>query len=188
MATDKPKVIQLTCRSCKKSFETDVRPLLKYFDKEVSIPCPICQTGVKTLVNKELFINGEGNSDSTKIYVRNESYWVEESSGKLKSLSTIQLLPLMEGINCIGRKPDAQDGYNLIKVDTEDRLLSRSHCLIGVESKDGKWAYSIKDNKSSNGTYLNNEKLHEYDEVFLKNGDLIGIGTISFRFIVDSIG
>ncbi len=185
MATGKPKNISINCRGCKETFETEARPLLKYYEKEVSITCPNCQKGVKILVDKNLLTYGEVIADHTRIFIRNESQWVDDQYGKLMNLETKSELELKVGLNCIGRNPEFQPDCFSIKIDSEDKLISRSHCLVYVEKKNEKFAYSLKDFNSSNGTYLNQEKLHSFDEIYLKNGDLIRIGTSSFRFQIN---
>lgn len=58
-----------------------------------------------------------------------------------------------------------------------DNFVSKHHSEIIVDEGE----YFIKDLDSSNGTYINEEKIE--DVVKLKHGDRIGIGMIEFIFI-----
>ncbi len=61
---------------------------------------------------------------------------------------------------------------------TNDTNVSRQHFVI---TKDGN-GYYIKDNKSSNGTFLNDEKLEPYEEYVLKDNDKIKVMDDEFEF------
>jgi pSer/pThr/pTyr-binding forkhead associated (FHA) protein len=57
-----------------------------------------------------------------------------------------------------------------------DSFVSHEHALI-THYKRGFW---LTDLKSTNGTLHNNRRVA--DEVLLKNGDLIAVGAVTFRF------
>lgn len=59
----------------------------------------------------------------------------------------------------------------------KDPFVSKSHFLI-VEDEGN---YFLEDLKSSNGTYLNGERV--LDAVELRNGDMIKVGNIEFLFV-----
>lgn len=63
---------------------------------------------------------------------------------------------------------------------TNDHQVSREHIVITKE--DGK--YYIRDNKSSNGTMLNNEPMDPLVDYFLNNGDIINIMGDAIEFHV----
>ncbi len=54
--------------------------------------------------------------------------------------------------------------------------VSRQHAFIGVDEHGVK----IRDNESTNGTYVNDQKVHE---AYLRDGDLIKIGRSIFKFL-----
>lgn len=54
--------------------------------------------------------------------------------------------------------------------------VSRTHAMLRVEDA----GIKIRDNESTNGTYVNDHKIHE---AWLKDGDLIKIGRAIFKFL-----
>ena len=70
---------------------------------------------------------------------------------------------------CIGRGT-----FNDIVVGQES--VSRKHAFVIVDENGAK----IRDNESTNGTYVNDNKIHE---TYLRDGDLIKIGRSMFKFL-----
>lgn len=66
-----------------------------------------------------------------------------------------------------------------------DELVSKQHAeIIASELESGQgFEYVIKDCESTNGTFVNDEKI---DEHTLQNGDVIRIGVNHFRFVDDA--
>jgi len=96
--------------------------------------------------------------------------------------SVLDMLPRLEAIDwpLIGRsfyldKPVVSIG-RLVEHDIclEDPFVSRYHCVI--RNEDGQ--YVIEDLKSTNGTFINGERVNVYP---LEEGDLIRIGTSRFE-------
>lgn len=89
-----------------------------------------------------------------------------------------QTLPLQMGQNIIGRKSVSKPA-NLM-IETEDKYMSRNHCIIEVLAKVlGGYDYLISDIGSTNGTFINADdqnRLKEGDEYYLKDGDTIQAG------------
>jgi len=75
---------------------------------------------------------------------------------------------LHEGVNTVGRGFD-----NTIIVEDEARSLSRHHAEIIVRNH----TVIVRDLKSSNGTYVNDQKISEQA---LKIGDTVRFGSVSF--------
>ncbi len=84
--------------------------------------------------------------------------------------SSAPVAELQDGKLTIGRHPD----NNLV---LKDERASRRHCVI---EKNGD-TYILRDLKSSNGTYVNKEKITEKQ---IKSGDVIQIGTTALQFVV----
>lgn len=77
---------------------------------------------------------------------------------------------LYEGRNIIGRSEDCQAVIN-------DRTVSGEHAIILFRA--GK--FSIRDNQSTQGTYVNNEDI-ELDTRYLNDGDIIRLGKTTLLF------
>ena len=71
-------------------------------------------------------------------------------------------------------------------ITINDELVSKQHAeIIASESESGEgFEYVIKDCGSTNGTFVNDEKIDEYT---LKNDDVIRIGVNHFRFVICQI-
>jgi len=87
-------------------------------------------------------------------------------------------LRLENRVSHIGRGSDNDITIN-------DELVSKEHAEIKAkESDDGQgYDYFIKDKESTNGTYVNDNKI---DEQLLKHEDVIRIGVNHFRFVDDA--
>ena len=70
-------------------------------------------------------------------------------------------------------------------ITINDELVSKNHAEIeAMESDSGQgYEYFIRDCESTNGTYVNDEKI---DERPLKHEDVIRIGVNHFRFVDDA--
>lgn len=71
-----------------------------------------------------------------------------------------------------------RDDSNDISLD--DELVSKEHAVIEVLATEDKVDFLIQDLKSTNHTFVNDEPIDLHK---LKDGDLIRIGMIDFRFI-----
>ena len=70
-------------------------------------------------------------------------------------------------------------------ITINDELVSKKHAEIEArENSDGKgFTYFIKDCNSTNGTFVNDEKIDQHQ---LKNEDIVRIGINHFRFVDDA--
>ena len=91
------------------------------------------------------------------------------NAGENNSLKNGGVIPLQNGAT-IGRKSD-----NMIILN--DEYVSNHHAKIYIKNTD----YYLQDLKSTNGTYLNSDKVTE--QIMLEKGDLIEIGTSQFKVI-----
>jgi pSer/pThr/pTyr-binding forkhead associated (FHA) protein len=78
-------------------------------------------------------------------------------------------IPLPGTLFIIGRDP-------LCHLRPHSSLVSRRHCAIACWGE----RVLIRDLKSANGTFLNNEKITRQIEV--QNGDVLGVGDLTFSF------
>jgi predicted component of type VI protein secretion system len=86
----------------------------------------------------------------------------------IRGRSAAQAIRLSDGITTIGRHSDCQLRVNSSQV-------SRKHCQIFEK----KGLLLVKDLGSSNGTYVNGEKIDE--QRVLEPGDELGVGQVKFR-------
>lgn len=77
----------------------------------------------------------------------------------------------------IGREPSST-------LVLEDALCSRNHALIVYFTDQGTVQYQITDLSSSNGTFVNGQKLTPNQQLWLTSGNIIRIGTQEWTFEV----
>ncbi|WP_409228877.1 FHA domain-containing protein [Gudongella sp. SC589] len=109
--------------------------------------------------------------------IRNVDYGNLDSGAYLKLLNRIDSLPYnlsdsypVEAELTLGRQKD-----NTIQI--KDPYISKRHFRIIKDEEE----FFLEDLGSSNGTYLNGEKIH--DVVRIGKGDIIKVGELEFIFI-----
>ena len=86
-----------------------------------------------------------------------------------------QVLPLKLGDNLIGRRNKGTEVD--IPIETNDPSMDRRHCYINVSrNKRGEIIYTLRDNNSLCGTFLNNDILGSKDRVRISDGAIITLG------------
>lgn len=109
-----------------------------------------------------------------------------EDGGTLGSICVIenvfgykQVFPLAEGDNIIGRR--CVGNTITVPIETSDMSMDRRHCIIHVKrDKQGKLTYTLRDNPSLTGTFLQNELLGDKDRVRIEDGAVVTIGATTF--------
>ena len=86
-------------------------------------------------------------------------------------------LPINKQKMTIGR-----DSANDISLD--DELVSKTHASLEVMITDDNVEYFIQDLNSTNHTFVNDEPVNLHK---LRDGDMIRIGMIDFRFVSQSV-
>lgn len=81
---------------------------------------------------------------------------------------------IFEGRNNIGRDMDCNITIN-------DQMMSGKHAVLLFRVVNGKNKYSLKDNQSSHGTFINGEDI-ELDARYLEDGDVITMGETKLLF------
>ena len=79
-----------------------------------------------------------------------------------------------------------RDTSNDISID--DELVSKTHAILEVvmsPTEEGKLEYYLQDQKSTNHTYVNDQRITLYK---LKHGDIIRIGMNNFKFVDEVSG
>jgi pSer/pThr/pTyr-binding forkhead associated (FHA) protein len=86
--------------------------------------------------------------------------------------------PVYEGLNFIGRADEKPVDIDLEDQEPPDRIWSsRQHALISFEEG----TLSLEDLNSSNGTYLNRNRIYPGQKTAIKVGDVIQIGTVQMK-------
>lgn len=89
---------------------------------------------------------------------------------------------LLEGQNIVGRKGTTSKAT--IQIETEDRYMSRQHCIINVSIlPDGSPKAVLSNYLNKNQTSVNGQVIGNGDEIRLTNGDRIKMGhtTVVFK-------
>jgi pSer/pThr/pTyr-binding forkhead associated (FHA) protein len=88
------------------------------------------------------------------------------------------IFPIYEGPNYIGRADEQPVDIDLEDQEPPDRIwCSRQHALILFESG----SLTLEDLNSSNGTYLNRQRVYPGQPQPLKTNDVIQIGTVQLK-------
>ena len=88
-------------------------------------------------------------------------------------------LRLEKQVSTIGRGPDND-------ITIHDELVSKKHAVISataVANEGNLFIYTIEDCGSTNGTFVNDERIERRD---LKHDDVIRLGVNHFRFVDDA--
>lgn len=89
---------------------------------------------------------------------------------------------LRNGRNIVGRKATTSSAD--VQIDTQDRYMSRQHCMITVTAlADGSLKAVLKNYQNKNATTVDGLELAEDDEIRLNDGNSITLGrtTITFK-------
>jgi DNA-directed RNA polymerase subunit RPC12/RpoP len=139
------------------------------------VACPKC--GAQNRVPKPPPKGGHGISDAPNPIAQTnqvEYGWIVVHDEMMPQ----RVYPLRNGKNVIGRNCDTTPTEVTLRIDTEDKYMSRKHCIIEVIEEKNRVDYVLSDSMSINGTYRNGktERLLTNDEIYLKDSDCIQIG------------
>ena len=90
--------------------------------------------------------------------------------------------PLAEGRNIVGRR--ASINKATVPIDTQDKFMSRGHCVIEVTIKEnGTTKAKLSNYENKNGTKIENHTIANGDSIALHDGNHITMGqtTLTFR-------
>ena len=137
--------------------------------------CPDCgkefgiRIGVSKLRNRQKDENPDENAN-------------EEGCGSIVVIENVfhykQVIPLRMGDNVIGRH---QKGNPIsTPFETVDPSVDLNHCTITVSrDKQGNLKYTLKDNNSNTGTFVDNVELSQKERRVIEDGTLFTIGATS---------
>ena len=132
--------------------------------------------GVSKLRNTQKQENAELNDDS------GERSTEEAPCGSIVVIENVfhykQIIPLHMGDNVIGRY---QKGNPInTPFETVDPSVDLNHCTITVSrDKRGQLRYTLSDNNSNTGTFVDNVELNPKERRVIDNGTLFTIGATS---------
>lgn len=106
----------------------------------------------------------------------------EEGCGSIVVIENVfhykQVIPLRMGDNIIGRYQKGNTANTTF--ETVDPSVDLNHCTITVSrDKQGKLKYSLKDNNSNTGTFVDNVELNPRERRIIEDGTLFTIGATS---------
>lgn len=88
--------------------------------------------------------------------------------------------PIMEGLNFMGRADDKPVDIDLEEQENPEKVwCSRQHAVLEFDSQ----KITIEDLNSSNGTFLNRNKIYPGQKMPLKANDVIQIGSIQMKVL-----
>tara|TARA_B110000285_G_C14964832_1_gene533516 strand:+ start:415 stop:969 length:555 start_codon:yes stop_codon:yes gene_type:complete len=167
------------CNSCKTKIQFQVSN--EMFETKKMVRCSNCQelNTIKIPVEK-VFLErkkkrAQHNISDDKTVIND----ARNSSSEIRfevqegAFTKAQYFVISNDRTLIGRKNNG--GPNVkpdIEIVSKDGFMSKIHCEIKKVGND----FSISDNNSANGTWLNGEKLTKEDHLFLKVGDILRLG------------
>ena len=137
--------------------------------------CPDCgkefgiRMGVSKLKNRQKDENPDENAN-------------EEGCGSVVIIENVfhykQVIPLKMGDNVIGRYQKGNPANT--PFETVDPSVDLNHCTITVSrDKHGRLRYTLKDNNSNTGTFVDNVELSPKERRIIDDGTLFTIGATS---------
>lgn len=178
--------LNFECNFCKATLQIVVK--VGMYGKKSVLRCRKCEeiTSVQVPV-EQVFIDNDAkrkkaSSESPKTEIK--SNFKTEKFLRLEIVSSegsvaSTFVDIDQQQMTIGRKNNS--GASLkpdIEVTNNDNYMSKKHVVI--VRKENK-SFVIKDLNSTNGTWVNGEKLNPNDEIYIEDGDEIKIGRTYFK-------
>ena len=142
--------------------------------------CPDCgkEFGIRIGVSKLLNRRKDDNPDEKLAGMETN----EENCGSIVVIENVfhykQVLPLHMGDNVIGRYQKGNPAN--CTFETVDPSVDLNHCTITVSrDKQGNLRYTLKDNNSNTGTFVDNVELNPKERRIITDGTLFTLGATS---------
>ena len=169
-------MIPVKCPHCQVGLKVDEHKIPEGIN---SFKCPKCKQDVPISFLEK---RPEQRTDGTETVIFQPS---KTKGGKLtvfdNEYTKEQIFHLREGFYIVGRKASVSNAT--IRIETEDKLISRNHFRIEVKKDaQGGIIHCLSDNQSKNKTMYNGKYLEEGEEVVLRDNDEIRIGHTLIRF------
>ena len=120
--------------------------------------------------------------DTQKVENNTQATDCESKFGTITVIENVfhykQVIPLQMGDNVIGRY---QKGNPInTPFETVDPSVDRNHCTLNISrDKKGQLKYTIRDNNSNTGTFVDNVEIPPRERRVIENGTLFTIGATS---------
>lgn len=140
--------------------------------------CPSCASGLLLKLPTKVKMAKPKEENKTVIEQErheNKKYYLMSDKNKY---AETQKFELNQSYLTFGRMGSSSNSD--LELITNDLRISRKHCILRKYNN----GITIED-VSKGGTILNNNKLTQKKEVFLKNGDVLRMGQTFFKFIAE---
>lgn len=173
--------VELKCTHCGEHYAYPKYELSAHLGKKAKIKCKHCNERNLVIIDLPL-LKGEQESYTN----------IHQQESKDRTLSVTKLLvqesihnksfelELPMGLSIIGRESNAESS-DKISIPTSDKTISRIHCQIEKVIEEDTVCYVIKDLASTNGTYINGDRITDEEEVYLMPGDTVKLGNIEIK-------
>ena len=175
--------IRIKCKRCNRDLTFVITREMVGTSK--IIKCPFCNsiheiflnTSLLTKFPQQMVADGQGTviktpkSESQQLIVDVLSNEYTDS----------QHFVLSQDYNSIGRKNNAGPSCRPdVEIITTDKYMSKKHIVFKKKGN----GFTLCDNDSTNGTYLNGKKLDKDEEPYLETGDVVRIGRTELKITI----
>jgi len=170
---------RVRCPKCDQYITFDEK---KYSDgQSLVFQCPECGKtfGIRIGVSK---LKATQKEENASLNNDNGQQTADEACGSIVVIENVfhykQVIPLQMGDNVIGRY---QKGNPInTPFETVDPSVDLNHCTINISrDKQGRLRYTLSDNNSNTGTFVDNVEVKGRERRVIKDGTLFTIGATS---------
>ena len=170
---------RVRCPKCDQYITFDEK---QYSDgQSLVFQCPQCgkSFGIRIGVSK---LKATQKEENAMLNQDNGQQSADEACGSIVVIENVfhykQVIPLQMGDNVIGRY---QKGNPInTPFETVDPSVDLNHCTINVSrDKHGRLRYTLSDNNSNTGTFVNNVEIKQRERRIIGDGTLFTLGATS---------
>jgi len=170
---------RVRCPKCDQYITFDEK---QYADgQSLVFQCPQCGKtfGIRIGVSK---LKATQKEENASLNADNGQQTADEAYGSIVVIENVfhykQVIPLQMGDNVIGRY---QKGNPInTPFETVDPSVDLNHCTINVSrDKHGRLRYTLSDNNSNTGTFVDNVEIKQRERRIIDDGTLFTIGATS---------
>ena len=170
---------RVRCPKCDQYITFDEK---KYNDgQSLVFQCPECGKtfGIRIGVSK---LKATQKEENASLNNDNGQQTADEACGSIVVIENVfhykQVIPLQMGDNVIGRY---QKGNPInTPFETVDPSVDLNHCTLNISrDKQGRLKYTLRDNNSNTGTFVDNVEIPPRERRIIESGSLFTIGATS---------